>query len=176
MTDKVQEIQKRVEASRDDIIKFMREICAIPSMELQIGPVGERIQAEMKKLGYDEVRFDKMGNTIGRIGTGKKVIVFDLHIDTVGVGDPSEWGMYCLSEKWKTVFSTRAVPVMKRTVHRAWSMGWPLRVTWVCWTAGPLIISVIWKNGVTASPPIYFSWKLTQISNQILLSSVSRPR
>ncbi len=91
MTDKVKEIQKRVEASRDDIIKFMREICAIPSMESQIGPVGERIQAEMKKLGYDEVRFDKMGNTIGRIGNGKKVIVFDSHIDTVGVGDPSEW-------------------------------------------------------------------------------------
>ena len=91
MTDKVQEIQKRVESSREDIIKFMREICAIPSMESQIGPVGERIQAEMKKLGYDEVRFDKMGNTIGRIGNGKKVIVFDSHIDTVGVGDPSEW-------------------------------------------------------------------------------------
>ena len=91
MTDKIQEIQKRVEASRADIIKFMREICAIPSMESKIGPVGERIQAEMKKLGYDEVRFDKMGNTIGRIGNGKKVIVFDSHIDTVGIGDPSEW-------------------------------------------------------------------------------------
>ncbi len=91
MTDTIQEIQKRVEASREDIIKFMREICAIPSMESQIGPVGERIQAEMKKLGYDEVRFDKMGNTVGRIGNGKKVIVFDSHIDTVGVGDPSEW-------------------------------------------------------------------------------------
>ena len=91
MTDKIQEIQKRVEASRKDIIKFMREICAIPSMESKIGPVGERIQAEMKKLGYDEVRFDKMGNTVGRIGNGKKVIVFDSHIDTVGVGDPSEW-------------------------------------------------------------------------------------
>ena len=91
MTDKIQEIQKRVQSSREDIIKFMREICAIPSMESKIGPVGERIQAEMKKLGYDEVRFDRMGNTIGRIGSGKKVIVFDSHIDTVGVGDPSEW-------------------------------------------------------------------------------------
>jgi putative selenium metabolism hydrolase len=91
MTDTIQEIKKRVEASREDIIKFMRDICAIPSMESLIGPVGERIQAEMKKLGYDEVRFDKMGNTVGRIGNGKKVIVFDSHIDTVGVGDPSEW-------------------------------------------------------------------------------------
>jgi putative selenium metabolism hydrolase len=91
MTDKIKEVQKRVESSREDIIKFMREICAIPSMESKIGPVGERIQAEMKKLGFDEVRFDKMGNTVGRIGNGKKVIVFDSHIDTVGVGDPSEW-------------------------------------------------------------------------------------
>jgi putative selenium metabolism hydrolase len=91
MTDKVQEIQKRVEAAREDIIKFMRDIVAIPSMDSQIGEVGKRIQEEMKKLGYDEIRYDKMGNTIGRIGNGKKVIVFDSHIDTVGIGDPASW-------------------------------------------------------------------------------------
>jgi putative selenium metabolism hydrolase len=87
----VAEIQKRVAASRDDIIKFMREICAIPSMESQIGPVGERIAAEMRKLGFDEARFDKMGNIMGRIGSGPKVIVYDSHIDTVGLGDRSAW-------------------------------------------------------------------------------------
>lgn len=87
----IAEIQKRIQAQRTDIIQFMRDICAIPSMESQIGPVGERIQAEMRKLGYDEVRFDKMGNTIGRIGDGPKVIVYDSHIDTVGIGDPNEW-------------------------------------------------------------------------------------
>ncbi len=86
-----EQIHAKVEEKREDIIQFMRDICAIPSMESQIGPVGERIQAEMKKLGYDEVRFDRMGNTIGRIGNGKKVIVFDSHIDTVGIGDPAEW-------------------------------------------------------------------------------------
>lgn len=91
MTDKLNEIQKRVQASREDIIQFMLEICEIPSMDSQIGPVGERVQAEMRKLGFDEVRFDKMGNTIGRIGNGERVIVYDSHIDTVGVGDPSEW-------------------------------------------------------------------------------------
>jgi putative selenium metabolism hydrolase len=69
----------------------MRDICAIPSMDSLIGPVGERIQAEMRKLGYDEVRFDKMGNTIGRIGNGPKVLVCDSHIDTVGVGDREDW-------------------------------------------------------------------------------------
>ena len=60
-------------------------------MNSEIGPVGERIQQEMRKLGWDEARFDKMGNTVGRIGDGPKVIVYDSHIDTVGVGDPDEW-------------------------------------------------------------------------------------
>ena len=91
MEEKAKEMQARVAASRDKIIAFMRDICAIPSIESQIGPVGERIQAEMRKLGYDEARFDKMGNTIGRIGDGPRVIVYDSHIDTVGVGDPNEW-------------------------------------------------------------------------------------
>lgn len=87
----VSELQAKVAENKDNIIKFMREICAIPSMESQLGPVGERIAEEMRKLGFDEVRFDKMGNIMGRIGNGPRTIVYDSHIDTVGVGDPSEW-------------------------------------------------------------------------------------
>jgi putative selenium metabolism hydrolase len=90
MTD-VQTIKKKVEENRDTLINFLREICAIPSMDGQLKDVGERIQSEMRKLGYDEARFDKMGNTVGRIGNGPRVIVYDSHIDTVGVGDPGEW-------------------------------------------------------------------------------------
>ncbi|OQY80166.1 MAG: selenium metabolism hydrolase, partial [Chloroflexi bacterium UTCFX4] len=85
------EIQKQVAQQRDDIIQFFIDICAIPSMDSQIGPVGERVGAEMKKLGFDEVRFDKMGNILGRIGNGARTIVYDSHIDTVGIGDPSTW-------------------------------------------------------------------------------------
>ncbi len=88
---KISQIQSMLARYESDIIQFMRDIVAIPSMDSKIGPVGERIQAEMRKLGYDEVRFDKMGNTIGRIGNGARVIVFDSHIDTVGIGDPAEW-------------------------------------------------------------------------------------
>lgn len=87
----INQIHQKTEEKRDDIIRFMREICAIPSYESLIGPVGERIADEMRKLGFDEVRFDKMGNIMGRIGDGPRTIVFDSHIDTVGVGDPEEW-------------------------------------------------------------------------------------
>jgi putative selenium metabolism hydrolase len=86
------DLNRRVEAQRDDIITFMREICAIPSMESQIKDVGERCAREMRALGFDEVRFDVQGNILGRVGAGSKTIVYDSHIDTVGIGDRSQWG------------------------------------------------------------------------------------
>ncbi len=89
---KVTEIHSQVSQFQEDIVQFMLEICAIPSMDSQIGPVGERVAEEMRKLGFDEVRFDKMGNILGRIGSGPRVIVYDSHIDTVGIGDPAQWG------------------------------------------------------------------------------------
>ncbi len=85
------QVHTLVEGYRPQIIQFMRDICAIPSMDSQIGEVGERIAEEMRKLHFDEVRFDKMGNILGRVGSGERVIVFDSHIDTVGIGDPAEW-------------------------------------------------------------------------------------
>ncbi|MBI5350689.1 MAG: YgeY family selenium metabolism-linked hydrolase [Chloroflexi bacterium] len=90
--NKVNEIKKKVEENRENIIQFLRDIVAIPSMDGQLKEVGERIRAEMTKLGFEEVRFDKMGNIMGRIGSGKRVIVYDSHIDTVGIGDPASWG------------------------------------------------------------------------------------
>ena len=87
----IHQLQEKIQSQREQIIRFMREICAIPSMDSNIEAVGKRIAAEMKALHFDEVRFDKMGNIMGRIGTGDKVIVFDSHIDTVGIGDPHEW-------------------------------------------------------------------------------------
>jgi putative selenium metabolism hydrolase len=87
----VQQVQSKVAGSRAAILNFLREICAIPSMESKIGAVGERIAAEMRALGFAGVRFDKMGNIFGHLGNGPRVLVYDSHIDTVGVGDPTSW-------------------------------------------------------------------------------------
>ena len=89
--EKLKAVQALVAENREQIIQFLREIVAIPSMNSQIGEVGERIGAEMKRLGFSDVRFDKMGNILGCIGNGPRTIVFDSHIDTVGVGDPASW-------------------------------------------------------------------------------------
>ncbi len=87
----IQHLQSRVAEQRDDIIRFLRELCAIPSYDSQIRAVGERAEAEMRKLGFDEVWWDRMGNVIGRIGDGPRKLLYDSHIDTVGIGAPEEW-------------------------------------------------------------------------------------
>ncbi len=87
----IDKLKARVEAERENIITFLREICAIPSMESQIKECGERVADEMRKLGFTEIWWDKMGNIAGKIGDGDKIILYDSHIDTVGIGDPEEW-------------------------------------------------------------------------------------
>ena len=74
-----------------DLVKFMQDIIRIPSLSSEEGAVVERARQEMLRIGYDEVTVDPMGNLLGRIGNGPRVIAFDGHIDTVGVGDPELW-------------------------------------------------------------------------------------
>jgi putative selenium metabolism hydrolase len=71
--------------------KFLRDIIAISSTSCNEGPVVERIAGEMNDVGFDEVIIDPMGNVLGRLGTGKHIIAMDGHVDTVGVGNPSNW-------------------------------------------------------------------------------------
>lgn len=87
----IEQIKARVAEQREDIITFLRELCAIPSYDSLIREVGERVEAEMKRLGFDEVWWDRMGNIVGRIGDGPIKLLYDSHIDTVGVGNPDEW-------------------------------------------------------------------------------------
>jgi putative selenium metabolism hydrolase len=74
-----------------DLVEFMQDIIRIPSLSSEEGAVVERARQEMLRIGYDEVTVDPMGNLLGRIGNGPRVIAFDGHIDTVDVGDPELW-------------------------------------------------------------------------------------
>lgn len=88
----VDQIRKEVSGRSDEIIQFLRDLCAIPSAMGKIKEVCERAGHTMQQLGYDEVRFDRMGNIVGCIGRGSKVLLYDSHLDTVDVGDPTAWG------------------------------------------------------------------------------------
>jgi putative selenium metabolism hydrolase len=86
-----EQLAAAAQACEADMVRFLRDLVAIPAESSQERPVIERIRQEMQKVGFDEVRVDKMGNILGRIGSGKKIIMMDSHTDTVGVGDRREW-------------------------------------------------------------------------------------
>jgi putative selenium metabolism hydrolase len=85
------EIAAAAQSYEADMVQFLRDLIAIPAESCQEGPVIQRIRREMEKAGFDEIRVDPLGNILGRIGSGKTVIMMDSHTDTVGVGDPKEW-------------------------------------------------------------------------------------
>lgn len=90
-TANAEQIARLAKAYEGDMVQFLRDLVAIPAESGQERPVIARIRQEMEKVGFDEIRVDGMGNILGRIGSGKTVIMMDSHTDTVGVGDPKEW-------------------------------------------------------------------------------------
>lgn len=74
-----------------DIVRFLRDMIAIPAPSLDEGERCRRILAEYERLGFDEARIDGLGNVVARIGHGPFTILMDGHIDCVGVGDPDAW-------------------------------------------------------------------------------------
>ena len=87
-----QQVLAQAEKYKDDMVQFMRDLIAIPSESCDEKAVVLRMKQEMEKLGcFNEIKIDEMGNIMGRVGSGKHVIAMDGHIDTVGVGDKSEW-------------------------------------------------------------------------------------
>ena len=74
-----------------DLVQFLQDIVRIPSLSSQEKPVIERIAREMERLGYDEVKTDGLGNLLGRVGDGPRVLAIDGHCDVVDVGNPDLW-------------------------------------------------------------------------------------
>ncbi len=73
------------------IIKCLRDLVALYSPSGKEGAVCERIAQEMRNCGFDEVKFDRLGNVLGRMGSGRTVLLYDGHIDTVEIGDRKAW-------------------------------------------------------------------------------------
>ena len=84
-------IKKAAEGYKPAMVKFLRDMIAIPSESCEEEGVVKRIAEELKALGYDKVEFDKLGNVIGWMGEGDKIIALDSHVDTVGIGNRDNW-------------------------------------------------------------------------------------
>jgi len=87
----------RAEAAkyRDYTARNLSKLIRVPGFSR-----GERERVKLlkrlcKEAGMEDLRIDGLGSLLGRVGPrpgeGVKKLVFDAHIDTVGVGDPAQW-------------------------------------------------------------------------------------
>ncbi|MCD4828730.1 MAG: YgeY family selenium metabolism-linked hydrolase [Candidatus Cloacimonetes bacterium] len=87
----LQQVISAIADRKQHIVNFLKDIVSIPSYSCQESEVVQRILDEMRRVGFDEVRADALGNAVGRIGNGPLTILYDGHIDVVGIGDESAW-------------------------------------------------------------------------------------
>ncbi|WP_373213873.1 YgeY family selenium metabolism-linked hydrolase [Ruminococcus sp. 5_1_39BFAA] len=86
--NKINEAAKGYEAA---MTSFLRDLVRIPGESCTEKGHIMRIKEEMEKVGFDKVEIDPMGNVLGYMGSGKTLIGFDAHIDTVGIGNINNW-------------------------------------------------------------------------------------
>jgi putative selenium metabolism hydrolase len=84
-------IKKAAEGYEAAMTKFLRDLIAIPGESAGEEKVIQRIRQEMEAVGFDRVEIDNMGNILGYMGNGDKIIAYDAHIDTVGIGNRANW-------------------------------------------------------------------------------------
>ena len=91
MALKLSAIKTAAEGYRADMSRFLRAMISHPSESCEEKEVVACIRAKMEKLGYDKVEVDGLGNVIGWMGEGDKIIAIDSHVDTVGIGNRNNW-------------------------------------------------------------------------------------
>ena len=84
-------IKQKAGEYEKQMTKFLRDLIAIPGESAGEEEVIQRIKQEMTDVGFDRIVIDDMGNILGYMGSGDKIIAYDAHIDTVGIGNRDNW-------------------------------------------------------------------------------------
>lgn len=84
-------IKEAAQGYETAMTKFLRDLVKIPGESAGEKGHIDRIAQEMRTVGFDKVEIDPMGNVLGYMGSGKTLIGYDAHIDTVGIGNVDNW-------------------------------------------------------------------------------------
>ena len=94
-------ILKKAEEYGEYTANNLSRLVKIKSLSGEEEGVAKAMVQMMKEAGFDEAKTDGLGNVIGRIGNGKKIIAIDGHIDTVDLGNIEDWNFPPLSGEIK---------------------------------------------------------------------------
>lgn len=76
---------------RESMVAFLRDVIALPSPSGGEKDVAARTVQEMQRCGFERAWIDGIGNAIGVAGSGTPAVLFDAHMDTVGIHDRNLW-------------------------------------------------------------------------------------
>ena len=82
----------------------LSRLIKIKSLSTREKDVQLELKRQMEEAGFDEVFIDGLGNVIGRIGNGKKILAIDGHMDTVDLGNLQNWSFDPLGGEIKDGF------------------------------------------------------------------------
>ena len=85
---KVKELSEKY---RDYTANNLSRLVRIKSLSTQEREVQLELKRQMEEAGFDEVVIDGLGNVIGRIGHGSRILAIDGHMDTVDIGYRDNW-------------------------------------------------------------------------------------
>jgi putative selenium metabolism hydrolase len=92
MTIPLEKIRLAAKTQHNALVEFTQQIVRIPSLPGHEGDVAAAISQEMKRLAYDEVWTDEVGNIIGKINGGSgPTILLNGHMDHVDPGPAEGW-------------------------------------------------------------------------------------
>jgi len=84
-------IKSLSEKYKDYTANNLSKLVQIKSLSTQEKDVQLELKNQMVEAGFDEVTIDGLGNVIGRIGNGKRILAIDGHMDTVDNGNLNNW-------------------------------------------------------------------------------------
>ncbi len=84
-------ILEKAAALRDHTAGNLSEMIRVPGFSCTEKERILVLKRMCEEAGMEDIRIDGLGSLLGRVGSGPRKLVFDAHIDTVGVGDPTQW-------------------------------------------------------------------------------------
>ncbi|OFY51684.1 MAG: selenium metabolism hydrolase [Bacteroidetes bacterium GWF2_41_31] len=99
-----QQIRQLAEQYADYTATNLSKLVQIKSLSAQEKEVQLELKRQMEEAGFDVVKIDGLGNVIGRIGNGKKILAIDGHMDTVDMGNMENWDFNPLGGEIKDGF------------------------------------------------------------------------
>ena len=88
---KIDLISNTVDGLSGDLARLLQDLIRIPSYSGEEKEIVEFIKRKMAAYQFDQVFHDKLGNAVGRLGSGPVTLLYDGHIDTVAVTESEEW-------------------------------------------------------------------------------------